>query len=87
MVEDAGRPGARSIYRHVNSGGSFGANPLRQTIGIGTAQVLDRLEIYWPTSDTTQVFEQVSVNQMIRIREGAAEFEAVNLPRFQFPSE
>ena len=87
MVEDAGRPGARSIYRHVNSGGSFGANPLRQTIGIGTAQVLDRLEIYWPTSDTTQVFEQVAINQMIRIREGAAEFEAVNLPRFQFPSE
>ena len=28
----------RSVYRHVNSGGSFGANPLRQTIGLGKAK-------------------------------------------------
>lgn len=27
----------RSIYKHVNSGGSFGANPLRQTVGLGKA--------------------------------------------------
>ena len=27
----------RSVYRHVNSGGSFGCNPLRQSIGLGQA--------------------------------------------------
>ena len=31
--EQSGR--RRSIYRHVNSGGSFGGNPLRQTLGTG----------------------------------------------------
>ena len=34
VVENGRR---RSIYKHVNSGGSFGANPLRQTIGLGEA--------------------------------------------------
>ena len=29
----------RSIFRTVNSGGSFGANPLRQHIGVGSADV------------------------------------------------
>src|SRR5947207_2968803 len=46
--------GGRAIYRHVTSGSSFGANPLEQTIGIGNARSIARLEIYWPTSDTTQ---------------------------------
>jgi hypothetical protein len=31
-VETAGRP--RAIYKTVNSGGSFGANPLRQDLGL-----------------------------------------------------
>ena len=30
-----------SIYRHVCSGGSFGANPLRQYFGLGKAKVSD----------------------------------------------
>ena len=46
-VAEDGQP--RSIYRHVNSGGTFGCNPLRQTIGVGKASRIDKLEIYWPT--------------------------------------
>jgi hypothetical protein len=38
-ITEAGQK--RSIYRHVNSGGSFGANPLRQEIGLGKAKTID----------------------------------------------
>ena len=70
-IEEDGQ--ARSIYRHVNAGGSFGGNPLRQTIGVGKATVIQRLEIYWPTSDTTQVFENVAVDRVIRIVESQSQ--------------
>ena len=66
----------RSIYRHVNSGGSFGCNPVTQThIGLGKTEVIDVLEVYWPTSDTTQAFESVPVGGTVRVREGAEELE------------
>jgi hypothetical protein len=68
----------RSIYRHVNSGGSFGANPVtRTTIGLGRAAQVDRLEVYWPTSDTTQVFLDVPVGGSVLVVEGADELERI----------
>ena len=76
-VNDGGTE--RDIYHHVTSGGSFGANPFRQVIGIGAAESIDRLEIYWPTSDTTQVFEDVHPNQAYRIVEGRDELELMEL--------
>ena len=66
IIEDGNR---RSIYRWVNSGGSFGANPLRQHLGLGSAESIQFLEIYWPTSDRTQMFEDVDVNQFIVVTE------------------
>jgi len=55
----------RSIYRHIGSGASFRANPLRQHIGKATK--VSRLEVYWPTSDQTQVFKNISANQRIEV--------------------
>ncbi|HLA58179.1 MAG TPA: CRTAC1 family protein, partial [Puia sp.] len=40
----------RTVYMDVNSGGSFGANPLRKEIGLGKAEIIDELIIKWPTS-------------------------------------
>ena len=65
----------RSVYRWVNSGGSFGANPLRQHIGLGRAERVERLEIHWPASGRTQVFRDVDVNQLIVAREDRDGFE------------
>ncbi len=65
---DAGS--VRSAYRHVGSGGSFGGNPFTQEIGIGRATGIERLEVFWPASGTTQVFEDVAVDQRIEIEEG-----------------
>ena len=73
-----------SIYRWVNSGGSFGANPLRQHLGLGPAAVLQSLEIYWPTSDRTQVFQDVEINQFIVVTEGREEYETLPYRPLEF---
>ena len=74
-VVENGQP--RSIFKHVNSGGTFGANPLRQTIGVGQAKVVEILEIWWPTTGQTQTFSQVPVCQFIRIIEGKSQWEQI----------
>ncbi len=59
----------QSVYRHVSSGSSFGANPLQQTVGLGMADKIATLEVYWPTSGTTQHFHDVTVDQAIEVTE------------------
>lgn len=59
----------RTVYRWVNSGGSFGGNPLQREIGIGKATTIQTLEVYWPTSQTTQEFKNVEPNQLLKICE------------------
>jgi hypothetical protein len=71
--------GRRSIYKHVNSGGTFGANPLRQTIGLGKASVVRVLEVFWPTTGETQTWTNVRVDQAIQIVEGDASYSMLSL--------
>jgi hypothetical protein len=74
----------RSIYRWVNSGGSFGCNSLRQQIGVGKAARVKRLEVYWPKSDRTHAFEDLPTNCIIRVTEGAKEYVETNLRPAEF---
>lgn len=67
----------RSVYRWVGSGGSFGANPLRQHLGLGRAEAISSLEVHWPMSNRTQSFEDVPLNQFIVVTEGQHSYEAV----------
>lgn len=73
---------ARTIFKTVNSGGTFGANPLRQTIGLGRASKIGRLEVFWPTSGETQVFRDVPADRFIRIVEGEGRYRRLSLPKF-----
>jgi hypothetical protein len=75
----------RTVHTEITSGSSFGANPLRRTIGIGTATVIDRLEVYWPTSETTQTFTNVTADQAYAIIEGNSQLQKLELPRFELP--
>lgn len=59
----------RAIYRVVSSGGSFGASSFQQHIGIGKADRVKTLEIWWPTSGTRQTFQGIKANQAIEIVE------------------
>jgi hypothetical protein len=74
----------RSIYREVNSGGSFGANPLRPHIGIGKATIIDSLEITWPATNKTQVFKNIPVDINIRIKEGDNKYASYELRKYDF---
>lgn len=78
-IEEAGV--SRSIYRWVNSGASFGANPLRQHIGLGRSSRIERLEIHWPASGRTQIFRDIESRQHILTREDSKEYEVVSYPR------
>jgi len=69
----------RIIYREVNSGGSFGSSPLRQSIGIGTATIIDEIKIVWPASGIGQIFKNVKPNQFLKITEDNKEAAILNI--------
>src|SRR6185369_7308493 len=69
--------GTRSIHRWVASGGSFGASPLEQHIGLGKAARIEDIEIWWPTSNTRQHFSNVEKNRVIEITELSPELKTI----------
>jgi len=76
----------RAVFRDVNSGGSFGANPLRQHIGIGQATGVEEIEIQWPGNSSTQVIKQVPVDAIINIKQNEPAFTITRLKKFNFQS-
>jgi ASPIC and UnbV len=73
----------RTIYRTVVSGGSFGDSPLQQHIGLGKSAGIEKIEIRWPASKTTQTFANVKPNQFLEIKETAAEPVKLERPTFR----
>jgi len=67
-VRNEGRA-PRTIYRTVNSGGSFGASPLQQHIGLGKAAEIQSIEIQWPGGGVQTV--HAPKNQLTEVKEGA----------------
>ncbi len=59
----------RSVFKDVNSGGSFGSSPLRQELGIGQAGIIDDIEIRWAGSGTVQHIQKIKPNQFLEITE------------------
>jgi len=74
----------RSVYKDVNSGGSFGSSPLRQEIGIGQAKWIDDIEIKWAGSQTVQHFKNLAVDQFLHITEGDNRATAMHLNKLTF---
>ena len=84
IIED-GKP--RTIYKYVNSGGTFGANPLRQSIGLGKAGRVRELQVFWPATGKPQSFREVSMDRFIQIIEGEDEFSVLELEKVKLGSE
>jgi tetratricopeptide (TPR) repeat protein len=78
-VENPGSA-TRTIDRWVTSGGSFGASPLEQHIGLGKSARIQDLEIWWPTSNTRQHFANVNKNHTIEITEMSPEIKSIDRP-------
>ena len=76
-----------TVHRHVSSGSSFGGNPLQQHIGLGKANSVATLEVFWPTSQTTQLFHDVGPNQSIEITEFAKDYRKLNWTPVPMPKE
>ena len=66
-VEEDGE--TRTIHRTVGAGGSFGASSLQQEIGLGDADELVAVEIWWPASDERQRLEDLEMDRVYSILE------------------
>jgi hypothetical protein len=64
----------RAMHRTVGSGGSFGASPLLQHIGLGKGAKTVDVEVWWPTTDSRQQFHDVGKNRWLQIDEFAKNY-------------
>lgn len=74
--------GDRDIHAIVSAGSSFGGNSLQQEIGLGKATAIKSITIDWPTSKSKQVFENVAMEQIVKIREGENQLVPVELAKY-----
>ena len=75
--------GERAIHAVVSSGGSFGASSLEQEMGLGRAQSIVSVEVWWPASGTRQSFEDVPLDTAIEVVEGEDSYRVVDHPSFE----
>ena len=61
VVVEAGK--SRSIFRWVNSGGSFGAKPFLQEIGLGAAESIESVHVRWPGHEHEQTFSRMVMDR------------------------
>ncbi len=59
-------------YREVSTGGSFGASPFAQHIGLGKGHTVKTLEVWWPASNSRQTVRDVPVNKEIVVKESGS---------------
>jgi hypothetical protein len=75
--------GEHSSFKTVGTGGSFGANPLRQEIGLGKAQSIERVEIQWPRNGHTQILTGLTMDRFYTVKEGSAQAARWDLKSFR----
>ncbi|MEO6979889.1 MAG: CRTAC1 family protein, partial [Mucilaginibacter sp.] len=76
----------RTVFKDVNSGGSFGSSPLRQEIGIGQSTMIDDIEIRWAGSGTVQHLHKIRPCQFLEITENGA-ITPLNLKALKFKTD
>jgi hypothetical protein len=65
------------LHRTVGSGGSFGANPMEQHIGLGSSARITSLDVWWPATNSRQHFAGVAKNQFLEISEFSTDYRRV----------
>ena len=64
--------GGHAQIDEVHSGGSvMSQSDLRLHFGLGRANVVDEIEVRWPTTRRVETFAGVRANQILTIREGS----------------
>jgi hypothetical protein len=82
-VVDGGQ--RRSIYKTMGEHGSFGTSPFELHFGLGAATRVERLEVHWPVTNETQVFENLAAGAHVRITEGEALPAQTTVKALPFP--
>ena len=82
VVETA--EGKREIHRCAGSVSSFGGSPARQEIGLGDAQSIESLEIWWPASGDRRTYHKIPLDRRIRIVEGNSVIEELDYRPIEF---
>jgi hypothetical protein len=71
-------PDGRKAYKEVHSGMSYGANTMSSTlIGVGSANLIETLEVHWPAQPSAQVLKGIPANKTIKISQGSDVFEII----------
>ncbi|MEM9293315.1 MAG: FG-GAP-like repeat-containing protein [Acidobacteriota bacterium] len=76
---------SRSIYATVGSGGTFGASPLRQNIGLGDAESVESITVTWSGGGSAEIFTGAEPGGAYRIHQGIGIALPEDLPRYTFP--
>lgn len=72
------------ITREINSGGSFGASPLRAEIGLGKLEEIDTLIIKWAGTNYIQKLTNLKTNKFYEIIEENDRPRVIELPKVLF---
>ena len=67
--------GVRDVYRTVGPGGTLGCNPLRAHFGLGEAERVEFLEIFWPAAGATQRLDNLPMDVAITVHQDRAGWE------------
>jgi len=77
----------RKIYHSVGTGASFGGNSLMAEIGLGKANIIEKIEIKWPNqSNEITTYNNIEINKIIKIVEGEP-ISILNLPKAPFKKD
>ena len=69
--------GSRQIHALAGTGGSFGSASLQQEIGLGKAEAIEEIEIWWPGQEGRQVFRGPEMDRAYLAEEGATMLQPV----------
>jgi FG-GAP-like repeat/ASPIC and UnbV len=76
--------GTRDVYGFVGSNSSFGGNSYQQELGLGKAQKINFLEVFWPTTGKTQRFENVPLDRFLHVTEDKDKFDVEDRRKITF---
>ena len=77
---------SRVFYNTVNSGGSFGANPLLVEQGLDNFDKIEEIELLWPGQTSPQIIDDVEINTYLLITQGRSKPEVIMTNVLEFDS-
>ena len=77
--------GKRTIWASVNTGTSFGSASLRQEIGLGKAERIESVDVYWPQPGPEKTtYTDIPLERFIKIKEDEAQAKVLDRRVFRF---